>query len=168
MLDITNKTIGEIFGEAVNLWPNEIFFISPNTKDLPGAKISYIEALRKVVIYEKKLTEGGYGYGERIALLLGNKVDHYLIKLAANNLGISVVPINPDLSPNEILYILDDSKTILTFTNQIHLSLMENVKKMSEIDEIRRKKLQKLHFLKMQFLRFFGLLENEKIESSKM
>ena len=127
MLDITNKTIGAIFSEAVNLWPNAIFFMSPNTKESPSVKISYIEALRKVIIYEKKLTDGGYGFGERIALLLGNKVDHYLIKLAANNLGISVVPINPDLSPNEILYILNDSKTILTFTNQIHLSLMKNV-----------------------------------------
>ena len=33
---------------------------------------------------------------------------------------------------------------------------------MSIIDEIWRKKLQKLHFLEMRFLRFFGLLENEK------
>ena len=34
--------------------------------------------------------------------------------------------------------------------------------KITKIDEIGRKKLQKLHFLEMRFLLFFGLLENEK------
>ncbi len=131
MLDITNKTIGAIFKEAVNLWPNEIFFISPKTDVSPLVKTSYTEAFSKVGYYEEKLFEAGYGIGERIALLLGNKVDHYLIKLAANNLGISIVPINPDLSPNEISYILNDSKTILTFTDQIHLSLMKRIEKIS-------------------------------------
>ena len=131
MLDITNKTIGAIFNEAVNLWPNEIFFISPKTNELPIIKISYLEAFSRVEIYEKKLIEAGYGFGERVALLLGNKIDHYLIKLAANNLGISVVPINPDLSPHEILYILNDSEAILTFTDQIHLSVMKSVNKIT-------------------------------------
>ena len=131
MLEITNKTIGVVFREAVNLWPNKIFFVTPKTKRSPTVKLSYIDALRKVIVYEKKLIDSGYGFGERVALLLGNKVDHYLIKLAANNLGISVVPINPDLSPNEILYILNDSKTILTFTNQVHLPLMKSIEKIS-------------------------------------
>ena len=131
MINIANKTIGEIFHEAVNLWPNEIFFISPKTDVSPLVKTSYTEAFSKVGYYEEKLFEAGYGIGERIALLLGNKVDHYLIKLAANNLGISIVPINPDLSPNEISYILNDSKTILTFTDQIHLSLMKRIEKIS-------------------------------------
>ena len=131
MLDITNKTIGAIFNEAVNLWPNEIFFISPKSNESPIIKISYLEAFSRVGIYEKKLIEAGYEFGERVALLLGNKVDHYLIKIAANNLGISVVPLNPDLSPSEILYILDDSETILTFTDQIHLPLMKSVNKIT-------------------------------------
>ena len=38
----------------------------------------------------------------------------------------------------------------------------EKLQKMSKINEIGRKKMQKLHFLEMRFLRFFGLLENEK------
>ena len=39
---------------------------------------------------------------------------------------------------------------------------------MSKIDEIWRKKLQNLHFLKIWFLVFFWELKNQKIESSKM
>ena len=57
MLDITNKTIGAIFNEAANLWPYEIFFISPKTNQSPLVKISYIEALSRVGNYEKKLIE---------------------------------------------------------------------------------------------------------------
>ena len=127
MLDITTKTIGAIFDEAVDRWPNEIFFVSPKTSNTVSLEISYSEAHARVNDYKKLLSEAGYRYQDRIALLLGNRVDHYLIKLAANSLGISIVPINPDASPIEILYILKDSKTILTITDQIHISLMESV-----------------------------------------
>ena len=131
MLDITNKTIGAIFSEAVNLWPNEIFFISPQTSKSPLIKISYLEALGLVTRYEKILSKSGCAAGERVALLLGNKVDHYLIKLAANNLGISVVPINPEASPDEILYILNDSRAVITFTDEKYLFLINKVNKIS-------------------------------------
>ena len=131
MINITNKTIGEIFHEAVNLWPNEIFFISPQTSKSPLIKISYVEALGLVTRYEKTLSKSGCAAGERVALLLGNKVDHYLIKLAANNLGISVVPINPEASPDEILYILNDSRAVITFTDETYLFLIKKVNKIS-------------------------------------
>ena len=131
MLNIIDKTIGEIFNEAVDLWPEQLFFISPKTKKKPICQTSYRQALFEVNNYKEKFIKAGYGYGQRIALLLGNRIDHYLIKLAVNNLGISVVPINPDLSPNEILYILDDSKTILTITDQIYLPLIKDVNKIA-------------------------------------
>ena len=131
MLDINNKTIGDIFKEAATLWPNQIFFVSPKTNKTPLITVSYIEALNRMTEYKEELLNAGYGYGERIALLLGNRVEHYLIKLAANNLGISVVPINPNASSNEILYILNDSGAALTITDQTHLSLMESVAKIA-------------------------------------
>ena len=128
MLTINNKTIGDVFTDAVKMWPDEIFFISPKTAERPEFQLSYSEAQIQVNLFKGKLLAAGYGLGERIALLLGNRVDHYLIKLAANNLGISVVPLNPDLSPYEIIYILNDSQARVTITDNNHLSLISLIK----------------------------------------
>ncbi len=145
MLNIDNKTIGEIFTEAVKLWPNELFFISPRTNESPKFELSYSAAFERVKSYENSFTKAGYGYGERVALLVGNRVDHYLIKLAANNLGMSIVPLNPDSSPDEVLYILNDSNTILTITDEPHIAsirpiaeLTKNHIKIYNIDDISR------------------------------
>ena len=129
MLTINNKAIGDIFTDAVKMWPDEIFFISPKTAERPKFQLSYSEAQTQVNIYERKLLAAGYSSGERIALLLGNRADHYLIKLAANNLGISVVPLNPDLSPSEIIYILNDSEARVIITDNNHLSLISLIKR---------------------------------------
>ena len=61
MLDIKNKTIGKIFNEAVTLWPNEIFFISPETSNASLTEMSYSEAFKKVADYKRKFIKAGYG-----------------------------------------------------------------------------------------------------------
>ena len=116
MLDITQKTIGDVFSSAVAIWPDAVLFISPKTISSKKSELTYANAQKRIMFYQARFQDAGYGYGERIALLLGNRVEHYLIKLAANNLGISVVPLNPDLSAFELIYILKDSNSILIIT----------------------------------------------------
>ena len=128
MLDIKNKTIGSVFSSAASLWPDSIFFISPGNNSTEKSELSYSVAATKIKSYENYFSQSGYGYGERIALLLGNSVEHYLVKLAANNLGISVVPLNPDSSKSEIIYILNDSNSVLLITNKNHSQLASSVK----------------------------------------
>jgi len=128
MLNIDQKTIGNVFSSAVSLWPDAIFFITPETISSKKIELTFSDALIKIKFYENQFLRTGYGYGERIALLLGNRVEHYLIKLAANNLGISVVPLNPDLSSSELIYILNDSHSILLVTDDYHNTLLSSVK----------------------------------------
>ena len=37
----------------------------------------------------------GYGHGHHVAMLLDNRPEHFLHKLALNGLGVSCVPIDP-------------------------------------------------------------------------
>ena len=130
MLDIKNKTIGDIFFEAATKWPDAIFFISPKTLATPMLELSYSKALKRANVYECNFKKAGYGFGDRVALLLGNRVEHYLIKIAANNLGMSVVPLNPDSSPLEVIYILNDSDSILIISDKIHINLINDINKL--------------------------------------
>ena len=129
MLDIKNKTIGGVFFEAATTWPEAIFFISPKTLVTPMLELSYSKALKRVNVYEHNFKKAGYGSGDRVALLLGNRVEHYLIKIAANNLGISIVPLNPDSSPSEVIYILNDSNSILLISDKNHIDLVNDINK---------------------------------------
>src|SRR5205807_1709194 len=52
-------------------------------------------------------------HGHRVAMLLDNRPEHFLHKLALNTLGVSAVPINPDYRANEIAYLLENAEVEL-------------------------------------------------------
>ena len=54
--------------------------------------------------------EAGYGPGQRVALLLENRPEHFFHWLALNAVGASKVPLNPDHRDEEMRYILEHSE----------------------------------------------------------
>lgn len=81
------------------------------TSRLPDSArdLSYNEAAARVSKRLSALQKSGYAAGDRIALLLGNQPQYFIEMLACNALGISVAPINPDLTSAEAAYILRHS-----------------------------------------------------------
>jgi acyl-CoA synthetase (AMP-forming)/AMP-acid ligase II len=99
------------FAERATTKPDATFLIAPASAALPyapeGFRISYGEALESVERLRTRFADAGYGAGCRVALLLENRPDLLLHWLALNALGVSIVPINPDLRPAELAYQLD-------------------------------------------------------------
>lgn len=81
------------------------------TSRLPDSArdLSYNESAVRVSKRLSALQKSGYTAGDRIALLLGNQPQYFIEMLACNALGISVAPINPDLTSAEAAYILRHS-----------------------------------------------------------
>src|SRR5882762_875973 len=67
-----------------------------------GIELTYGEVEARVLALRDRYRAAGYGHGHRVALLLENRPEHFLHKLALNTLGISCVPINPAYRANEI------------------------------------------------------------------
>jgi crotonobetaine/carnitine-CoA ligase len=113
MISAQGKTIGKAFQEAVAQYPNNIFLMAPKDLDRVyhpnGYSITYLGAQKEVDKIASQLSIAGYGHGHRIAVLLENQVEFVFIKLACNQLGISIVPVNPDYRSAEIAYLLEDS-----------------------------------------------------------
>jgi len=126
MIEAEGKTIGEVFRQAAAQYANNLFFIVPSDSTRSycpqGYQISYADALNQIDQICDLLTTAGYGHGHRIALLLENRPEFVLIKLACNTLGISIVPINPDYRPTEIAYVLQDSAADLAIVLEQHES----------------------------------------------
>ena len=107
----------DVFARAATRWPDRPFMeVLPRTAEVYGiapGEISFADARAEVDRWATALTNAGYGPGMRIALLLENRPLHFLILLAANRLGLSIVPINPDLREAEIVYLLGHAEPAL-------------------------------------------------------
>ncbi len=91
--------------------------VMPSTAELYGieaGEISYSRAMAQVDMWTGKFAQAGIGTGMRVALLLENRPQFFLIWLALNRLGASVVPINPDLRAAELEYLIGHSEPALT------------------------------------------------------
>ena len=113
----TGSSVFEVFRSTATQWPDRPFMeVLPRTADVYGIEaeeITYDDAMDEVEHWIEHLGDAGYGAGMRIALLLENRPVYFLILLAANRLGISVVPINPDLRSAELEYLIGHAEPAL-------------------------------------------------------
>ena len=78
----------------------------------PG-DVSYAATRLRSDEWAERLSVAGYGAGMRLALLLENRPDFFVLLLAANRIGASILPINPDLRPAELEYLLGHAEPAL-------------------------------------------------------
>ena len=111
------STIGETFFRAADKYARRSLLAVPENPARAyypaGKEITYGEAANAVRKLMQVYSAQGYGVGHRIALLLENRPEHMLHKLAMNVLGICCVPLNPDHRPREVAYVLDHAKVDL-------------------------------------------------------
>ena len=74
---------------------------------------TYSQTLSAVNSLSEQYAEAGYGHGQRVAVMLDNRVEFFLHFLALNQLGSSVVPVNSGFLPGEIAYVINHSDASL-------------------------------------------------------
>ena len=112
------ETIGQLWARAVPRYGDRAFLAIPaGPQGAPsGLELTYAQADARIGRLAEVYRRAGYGPGHRVALLLENRAEHFLHKLALNTLGVSCVPINPDLRPAEIAYLVEHSEPELLLT----------------------------------------------------
>lgn len=111
------STVTDAFRDAARQRPgNECLRVprSPGREYLrDGLSMSYAEAASEVDRLADRYREAGYGPGHRIAILTANHPVFVLHFLALNDLGVCVVPVNPEYRFAEIEAMLRTSKAVL-------------------------------------------------------
>ena len=112
-----HSTLGETFLRAAQTYANKPFLAAPAHAGRgyhpQGIEIGYAQAADTVRGLMSVYAAAGYGVGHRIGLLLENRPEHLLHKLAMNALGVCCVPLNPDHRPAELAYVLDHARVDL-------------------------------------------------------
>ncbi|ASG22306.1 AMP-binding protein [Nitrospirillum viridazoti] len=119
---MSSETVFSRFVSAAGKYPGNPFLnVLPETAEIYGidaGEITYAVMLERVRARQKALRAAGFGKGSRIGLLLQNRPDFIEIWFAANGLGASVVPINPDLRRSELEYLIGHSEMNAAFVLQ--------------------------------------------------
>lgn len=98
----------DAFANAARRVPDSPFLMAPASARLPyapdGFSLSYGAAAAQVEQAMAAYARAGYGRGVRVALLLDSRPEFFVHWLALNALGVAIVPINPDLRPDELAF----------------------------------------------------------------
>lgn len=108
-----------LFERAAQFPDNDLFVLPPRMQKLwntTRSAWSYRETAEIVAGLIERYRRAGYGAGQRVALLLENRPDHFFHWLALNFLGAGIVPINPDYHADELRYALEHSEAVLAVT----------------------------------------------------
>lgn len=109
-----DATVPVMLREAARRWPDHPFILSPANParvDRPQAVVcTYAQALAESQRLAARYTAAGYGTGHFVALLLENRSEHLMHKLALTAIGVCCVPVNPDYRSGELAYLIDHSK----------------------------------------------------------
>ncbi len=86
-----------------------------------GLEVSYADAAREIARVADLYSQAGYGPGQRVALVLGNRPDYFWHFLALNAVGACAVPLNPDYLAHEFVHGFRQAEVSLVVTADEYL-----------------------------------------------
>jgi acyl-CoA synthetase (AMP-forming)/AMP-acid ligase II len=111
-----SRTVFEIFFQAAHAYAAHPWLsVTAETAaayEIEPGDITYDQALEDVLHLRARYAEAGYGPGQRVGLLLENRPAFFLHWFALNALGVSIVPLNPDLRIIELSYVIAHSELV--------------------------------------------------------
>ena len=114
---MTAKTVYEAIARTAARWPDRLVMeVLPGTASTYGIEsgpITYGKFLDAVKARSNAFTGAGYRAGMRVAVLLENRPAFFEIFAALNRIGVSIVPINPDLRTSELEYLIGHAEPAL-------------------------------------------------------
>ncbi len=110
-------TVHDLFSASATRWPERALLnVLPETAAIyaiPAGEVTYAAAQERIEHLSSEFAKAGFEAGQRVMLLLENRPDFFLYWLALNALGLSVVPVNPDLRAAELEYMIENAEPAL-------------------------------------------------------
>src|SRR6266446_4795455 len=109
-------TVFDAFARAAARYGEKPFLaVLPETAQAYGiaaGEFSYGEAFARISALSDAYRAKGYGAGHRVGILMENRPGFFLHWFALNALGVSLVPVNPDMRAAELEYLIGHSEIV--------------------------------------------------------
>ena len=114
-IQLEAETVGELFSKKVKEDPEKVFLICPGKQTDQFSYLEFEEVVNSCMIlfHELKLKKN-----DKISLVFHNSSEFLILYFAGLSFGLTVVPINPDMSAREINYIVKDSNSKVIFLDE--------------------------------------------------
>jgi len=99
---------------------------------IEAGELRYLDIQTRVAALAHAFEQQGYSAGERVLVLLENRPDFFCFFLALNQLGLSVVPANPDLRLAELTYLIGHAQPCLAISIESHSALLAHAANAAE------------------------------------
>ena len=106
-IDLPYRNVGALYMAKASAQPDKTFLVCPGRDE---EAFTYREFGAFYLCAARHLIDLGLVTGDRFGLIAANSSEFLLFYFAGLAMGITVVPINPDLSPLEMQYIVEDSR----------------------------------------------------------
>ncbi len=124
-LSMPTASVAAAFRDAARAWHDRSFlYVTGETAGnygIPAGAWTYGATAESVAATTAAYRASGYGAGHRVGLMLENRPAVFLHWFALNALGASVVPLNPDLRPPELAYLIRHSGICLAVAAERHV-----------------------------------------------
>lgn len=129
MMDVMagSHTIGRWLRDSATAAPAHI------AVDDRGVRTDYATLTARTAALVRRLTDAGYGAGQRIATVSGNSTDHIVVFFACAELGIAFVPLSWRLTPAELADLITRTDPALLLIEDEHSSLAAAALDLAEI-----------------------------------
>ena len=121
------------FEATAKAYPDNAFLAIPAHKGCDyhpgGIEFTYRQAMDRLLALRGLYERSGIGHGHRVALLLGNRPEHFFHLFALNALGASAVPLNPENREEEMLYAITHSECDVAFASEARLAELTGIAK---------------------------------------
>lgn len=118
------RTIRYFIDEMAEKQPDKIYMIAPE----PGLNLSYGQLKEDSIRFGKYLATMGLKKGDKVSFMLANGYQTAKIFLGTMYAGFVVAPLNLQVQPSQLVYVLDHSDTQVVFYTADHKErLMEAV-----------------------------------------
>ena len=113
-IDIPYRSVGALLAARAEQNGDKVFLICPGKHETIH---SYGDFHDRQMAIADQLRQRGLTKGNRVGLISANSPEFLLFYFGALTLGLTVVPINPELSPPEMQYIIRDCESKHVFYN---------------------------------------------------
>ena len=114
LIPAESATLDQVLDQATGRWGDLPLLAVPanpaRSYAAEGLEWTYAEVAARVAALREAYASAGYGIGHRVGLLLENRPEHFVHKLAMNALGVCCVPLNPDHRPPEMAYVIGHAR----------------------------------------------------------
>jgi long-chain acyl-CoA synthetase len=131
---INRLTHGDRLRSCASTFPGREAFVAYGPQyEYPGLerRLTFAEADRKANRIANALIERGYGKGDRLAMIMGNSIEFLLVHFGAAKAGLTLVPINLGITPQDLEYQLEHSESkLVVIDGDLQPKFAETVKKL--------------------------------------